>query len=156
VNVSCSYGSATYQIAIAGSAGAGFAFSMDGVSYSGRVSGKQIAFSGQKLFNSLKYQGSIASPTSMGGTYTQSVGGETCRWSASRIGAPPPAAVAARPKEPRDAAPPRKTFNAPPSNTAKVSLSTDWTRCVNTEKTYAPDIAIGACRALFDGGRETV
>lgn len=31
----------------------------------------------------------------------------------------------------------------------------DWQRCVNSEKAYSPEIAIGACTALIDSGRET-
>jgi hypothetical protein len=62
---------------------------MNGVVYSGQVNGKSVVFTGTVVVNNVRYQGSIRSPNSMSGTFTQTLSGETCPWSATRIGAPP-------------------------------------------------------------------
>jgi hypothetical protein len=129
-------------------AGGGTAFSgsMNGVVYSGQVNGKSVVFTGTVVVNNVRYQGSIRSPNSRSGTFTQTLSGETCPWSATRIGAPPQQIAIAKPKEPKAVVPPAKTANAPPSP--------DWQRCINEGKAYSHEIVINACSKLIDGQRD--
>jgi hypothetical protein len=151
LSAACSWGSATYVMTISPSGGTGFSGSMNGIAYSGSVNGKGIVFTGTVAINNVRYQGSVRSPTSMGGTFTQTLAGETCTWSANRIGAPPQQIALAKPKEakaPKAAAPPT-------SKTANAQMSPDWTRCVNEKKSFSLDVAIDACTRIIDGQRET-
>ena len=53
-------------------------------SFTGSIAGTQVRFEETKLINHVIFQGSVTSPTSMGGTYKQGLSGETCSWSLTK------------------------------------------------------------------------
>ena len=59
---------------------------MNAVVFSGQIRGRQVNFEAANPLNKATFQGSVVSPTSMRGTYTQTIASETCTWFVNKAG----------------------------------------------------------------------